>query len=212
MKQVLSLFKKYLWWEPDRPALRRIKRYFKGNDIIGAEIGVFMGENAFDMLTHITNIKMLYLIDPYHYSGEIPKVLSEWVLDLAKRYTIYKLERFKDRIYIMYSSINADEIKMLNEGQLLDFVYIDGDHSYKGVKRDIKEAKKIVKEDGIISGHDYEHTKDYLGIIRAVNEEFNTFEVIGVDWIVYRKREKEYKGYNKRAHYEREGGNKGIVG
>lgn len=191
MKQALSLFKKYVWWEPDRPALRRIKRYFKGKDIIGAEIGVFMGENAFDMLTHITNIKMLYLIDPYSYSGEMPKILSEWVLDLAKRYSIYKLLRFKDRIYIMHSSINAREIKMLNKGKLLDFVYIDGDHSYKGVKRDIKEAKKIVQPEGIISGHDYINNKDYRGIVRAVNESFNTVKVLGTDWIVYRKKENE---------------------
>lgn len=206
MKQALSLIKKYVWWEPDRLALRKIKRYFKGKDIIGAEIGVFMGENAFDMLTHITNIKMLYLIDPYSYSGIMPRILDEWTLDLAKGYAIYKLLKFKDKITFVYNSINAYDIYHMNEGKLLDFVYIDGDHSYKGVKRDIKEAKKIVKEDGIISGHDYEHNKDYIGIVRAVNEEFNTFIVKGVDWIVFRDRERKYKGYNKRAHYGGVGG------
>ena len=37
----------------------------------------------------------------------------------------------------------------------LDFVFIDGDHSPNAVMVDIEAAKRLIKKDGIIAGHDY---------------------------------------------------------
>ena len=37
----------------------------------------------------------------------------------------------------------------------IDFVYIDGDHSFETVYEDLTEWSKIVKKGGIVSGHDY---------------------------------------------------------
>ena len=37
----------------------------------------------------------------------------------------------------------------------LDFVYIDGDHSYEGCKRDLVAWAQKIKVGGIIAGHDY---------------------------------------------------------
>jgi len=37
----------------------------------------------------------------------------------------------------------------------LDFIYIDGDHSYAGVLRDLAAAYPKVKRGGLIMGHDY---------------------------------------------------------
>ena len=36
-----------------------------------------------------------------------------------------------------------------------DFVYIDGDHSYKGAKSDLRNYYPKVKRGGVIAGHDY---------------------------------------------------------
>lgn len=40
-----------------------------------------------------------------------------------------------------------------------DYIYIDGDHSYKGVKFDFENALEILSPDGIITLHDY-HVED----------------------------------------------------
>ena len=50
-----------------------------------------------------------------------------------------------------------------------DWVYIDADHHYENVKRDIEAWYPKVRAGGIVAGHDY---VDYLdmGVIRAVNE------------------------------------------
>lgn len=44
-------------------------------------------------------------------------------------------------------------IKLLG-GQQIDFLFIDGDHRYKGVKRDWQLYSPLVKENGIIALHD----------------------------------------------------------
>ncbi len=37
-----------------------------------------------------------------------------------------------------------------------DIIYIDGDHSYNGVKRDLEAAFNKINNNGYIMGHDYE--------------------------------------------------------
>src|SRR5690606_11229810 len=40
----------------------------------------------------------------------------------------------------------------------LDFVYIDADHSYAGVRADIAAWRPKIRAGGIIAGHDYAYT------------------------------------------------------
>lgn len=55
-----------------------------------------------------------------------------------------------------------------------DFLYIDGDHSYEGVKRDLFAAQKKVKRDGIIVCNDYTSWSPLeatsYGIPKAIHE------------------------------------------
>jgi predicted O-methyltransferase YrrM len=48
----------------------------------------------------------------------------------------------------------ADNIKQLLGGRPLDFLFIDGDHSYEGVKQDFEMYSPLVKPDGVIAFHD----------------------------------------------------------
>jgi hypothetical protein len=49
-----------------------------------------------------------------------------------------------------------------------DFTFIDGDHSYESVIRDISNWLPFLRAGGIISGHDY--SASYPGVVRAVTE------------------------------------------
>lgn len=55
-----------------------------------------------------------------------------------------------------------------------DFIYIDADHTYEGVKRDTEVSKHKVKEKGILIFNDYTYWSPMecmrYGVIRAVNE------------------------------------------
>lgn len=55
------------------------------------------------------------------------------------------------------NSHHPDTIKRLKEilnGQQLDFLFIDGDHSYEGVKADFENYSPLVKPGGLIAFHD----------------------------------------------------------
>jgi hypothetical protein len=55
-----------------------------------------------------------------------------------------------------------------------DFIYIDADHAYKGVQRDIQAAKTKIKDDGFLLFNDYTYWSPCectnYGVVQAVNE------------------------------------------
>jgi hypothetical protein len=61
-----------------------------------------------------------------------------------------------------------------------DWLYIDGDHSYEGVKRDIAQATRTVKRNGLLVFNDYTVWSPLevcnYGVLKAVNELVNSGE------------------------------------
>jgi predicted O-methyltransferase YrrM len=87
----------------------------------------------------------------------------------------------------------------LFENNFFDAVYIDADHTYESVSREIKTWLPKVKIGGFICGHDYIERPGFnFGVIKAVNEILGTPDKVYEDtsWII-RKREGEIYGlYN----------------
>lgn len=73
--------------------------------------------------------------------------------------------QFADRARLIEgdSALSAAQV---DDGSL-DFVFIDADHSYEAVRRDIDAWRSKVKPGGWFGGHDY-HRK-FPGVIRAVD-------------------------------------------
>jgi hypothetical protein len=59
-------------------------------------------------------------------------------------------------------------------GGRFDWIYIDGDHSFEGVLRDIEQAKRLIKPDGLLIFDDYTLysplERVQYGVMRAVND------------------------------------------
>jgi predicted O-methyltransferase YrrM len=47
-----------------------------------------------------------------------------------------------------------DQVKAILDGREIDFLFIDGDHTYEGVKRDFEMYSPLVKKVGIVAFHD----------------------------------------------------------
>jgi len=165
----------------DRPAIHQL---IGREDLIGAEIGVEHGYNAIGILTQL-DIKKLYLIDPYqeYPSSDGKSVRSQELMQQTKDEALINLEKFNDRIeWIFDYSWNA--VNQI-EDESLDFVYIDGDHRYEAVYRDIELYLPKVRIGGLIGGHDYKPREK--GVIRAVNEFFSGIGQKNWDWWTVKK-------------------------
>ena len=53
-----------------------------------------------------------------------------------------------------HSPKTLEKVKAILKGKKLDFLFIDGDHTYEGVKKDFEMYSKLVKKGGIIAFHD----------------------------------------------------------
>jgi hypothetical protein len=112
---------------------------------------------------------------------------SKAILDICRPAQLHlvdlALQRF-DVPRIFKSQIDAG-IVHLHEGDSstivrrfddlsFDFIYIDADHSYQGVKRDLEAARTKIKDEGFLVFNDYTYWSpaecQRYGVIRAVNE------------------------------------------
>jgi len=76
-------------------------------------------------------------------------------------------------------TIESLKVKLLNNK--IDLLFIDGDHSYEGVKNDFLNYSSFVAKNGLIILDDY--NDNYKGIIKFVNEYIinnNNYEILGV--------------------------------
>jgi hypothetical protein len=151
-------------------------------DLRVAEIGVWEGRHA-KILQNQLDIEKMYLIDPYdaYEDYEESKSEVERMRD-AKKTAHSKLESYDNVEWVeLYSQQAAQEID-----EQLDYVYIDGNHNYDYVKRDIELSYELVEPGGVIAGHDF--SISWSGVIQAVIEfadeegvEVHT-EAWGSDW------------------------------
>lgn len=57
-------------------------------------------------------------------------------------------------------------------GPSVDFVFLDGDHTYDRVRAEIRAYREFVKPGGVLSGHDY-WNPNHPGVTQAVDEAFS---------------------------------------
>jgi hypothetical protein len=144
--------------------------------LIGAEVGVYKGDNAKEILDFL-NIERLVLVDPRkgynRASGTKLGNSPEPVENMGDAFyeNLYKEveDRFADSTNVSIvreSSVNAAK---LFDDEFFDFVYIDGDHRYEAVLDDLKAWYPKLKRFGVMCGDDYGHPSG-VGVIKAVSE------------------------------------------
>lgn len=152
------------------------------NNYVGAEVGVWMGDNAYNLLK--TNDSLWLCCVDQWLAGDLEYVASndgkskiaQRGFDDAYQTTVNRLKEFESRHMILrMSSLSAANVF---KSKYFDFVFIDGNHSYKHVKQDILAWLPKIKKGGFISGHDF---GVYPGVAKAVREIFDNV-VTGEDY------------------------------
>ncbi len=136
----------------------------KANSII--EIGVFEGYNTREFAIHSPKDTTVYAIDPF-FKGKM-KISYGKLIALKS----WKRAGVLNKIKIVEGfSWNVIE-KLPNN---IDFIFIDGDHSFEGVKKDFELYSKKLTKNGCIALHDariFENgwTKSDWGPVRLMEE------------------------------------------
>jgi len=125
---------------------------------VGCEVGVQRGRNAFVMLENIPDLK-LYLVEPYADHPSNDRLFGKKVHDKFRKQAHKRLEG-RDVVWVEKFS---EECFREIPDKTLDFVYIDGEHTWDYAVVDLSVWNNKVKTGGIISGHDfgYKGNKNY---------------------------------------------------
>jgi len=152
----------------DTQSLVSIVETLKG-DLDGIEIGVLRGGSSIDLLTNIPRIRKLVCIDPFlPYIGiSFEKYQSAEFWEDMYKSVLDEFDKFDGRAELIRDK-SENVASKLEDGKY-DFIFIDGDHSYEGVKKDITLYEPKLKKGGLLIGHDYNKShKDR--VMKAVDE------------------------------------------
>jgi hypothetical protein len=141
------------------------------------EIGVFKGTFA-QQLAKLSP-RVLHLVDIWEtgpmVSGDHDGNNIERIENASIFYTYVK-HHFRFFPNVNVHRMKSTEFLSLMKPNSLDIIYIDGDHSYEGVKADLEASLPIIRKYGYIMGHDYEMNMEKakrsydFGVKRAVDE------------------------------------------
>jgi hypothetical protein len=140
----------------------------------GVEIGVWRGDFS-ALILAVVRPSRLHLVDPWrsaagaHAGGlfDRPQAELDTLADSVRHRFAKEVATGQVVIHRMTSLAAADTFG----DRTLDWVYVDGDHSYEAVRSDIAVYTAKVRPGGFVAGDDYRAGGKYGGgVKRAVDE------------------------------------------
>lgn len=151
---------------------------------IGCEVGVEKGKNAQEMFEVIPNLK-LFAVDPYkqhpQFNNEATASSLHWNDPFLQVCKEQAQKRMQGRNAVIIEKFSEEAVQDVPYDSL-DFVYIDGDHSYDYAMTDIILWSRRVRPGGIVSGHDYEAPVEFklkfnVNVAEAVNDYISVHKI-----------------------------------
>lgn len=179
--------------EPQRNLYEEmVKRAQDGSHFL--EIGAWKGKSTTCMAVEIlnSNKKIKFdVIDTFKGSSEhqnLPCIVNN---TLYSEY-LQNIEPVKDFVNTIVG--NSIKIAEFYADESLDFIFIDGDHSYEGLRADISTWLTKLKPGGFLCGDDI-YQKEFDGVALAVEELLDDVKNVANCWI-YKKPEKIKNPFN----------------
>lgn len=150
------------------------------------EVGAYKGKSACFMAVEISNSKKdirFDVIDTWEGSEEHLRGGIHESADVIQHTLYDTFKRNVKPVAHLLTPIRNSSLEAVQryKNASLDFVFIDAAHDYENVKADILAWRPKVKPGGYLGGHDYNGL--FPGVIEAVNEVVQGFEVIGFSWL-----------------------------
>jgi predicted O-methyltransferase YrrM len=163
-------------WEERRASIFRVTRQFLTGPCDALEIGTWMGQGSTRVwLEILPSGSSLTLIDAWHpYVDQSETTAATAQMDrlhhAAVNSTLREIYRAEAEGRVSVSLIRARSNVALPKikDASFDLIYIDGSHYYADAKRDIQEAKRLIRPGGLICGDDLDTpaTDELLALAR----------------------------------------------
>lgn len=141
---------------------------------IGVEVGVWRGDFS-RVILRAVDPSRLHLVDPWQFDPERPEAWygGAQVTSQREMDAIYQkvMDRFRPEERVSVHRKSSTEVARSLADDELDWVYLDGDHSYEGVRTDLQNWLPKLRCGGLLCGDDYGVAGWWGdGVTRAVNE------------------------------------------
>jgi len=129
------------------------------------EIGSYKGESTF-MFASSGIFDEIHCIDPHQGNEEANGIFEDSWEEIQEEFKLNT--RYFNNI-TLHQDYSYNIVDKFEDGYF-DFIYIDGSHKYKDVKKDLELY--LPKTNHLIGGHDYQ--KEWPGVVKAVEEVIGT--------------------------------------
>ena len=138
------------WFNYERLYSKAVDLFPTGSHFV--EIGCWKGKSSVFMAVEIINSGKKIKFDCIDTFIE-----KDSHLDLEMNLVLNEFKKNIEPVNHIINLIHADSSTTAAnyQDESIDFIFIDGDHSYEGVIKDLKAWIPKIKKTGVISGHDY---------------------------------------------------------
>jgi len=146
-------------------------------ELVGVEVGVCLAHTTEAFIKGIKNLKKLYAID--NYPTFVDWDGSDWNQDrqnLMKKTAQEKMIPYKSKVEFLH--ISSQEFVRKIEDESLDFVFIDGDHSYEAALKDFENYYPKIKNGGIFAGHDIQLNSIHTALTHFLKERYDQVSIV----------------------------------
>jgi predicted O-methyltransferase YrrM len=156
-------------WE----VLAGLAESIKAEDFV--EVGCKDGRTTGFLLENLPELNVI-AIDPWKPVPNADEDYKDWDFAQIERDFWANVGEHKDRCDMRrMTSLEAATICDWRMGGYPDMVFIDAGHDYDNALADIKAWWPLVRNGGILCGHDYQH--NFPGVMRAVAKSFPLMRV-----------------------------------
>lgn len=163
------------------------------------EIGVFKGSYSRALFnskpSHLTLVDIWQHIETETVYSKFDSCNGPDEEHIKNWNKVKKMFEKNDNVEIV-RDFSENYVKNIPDGHF-DVIYIDADHSYEGLTRDLNNWKNKITKNGFIYGHDYTDKLRWIEVPRALHdflEKHKDFEFVAItneagspSWMIARK-------------------------
>lgn len=163
--------------DQDAVTIDRLVREHSKPNMVVFELGTYTGKSAMVMLPHIRQMSgRLYCVDWFRGNPGVEAEISS----SYQKYDILTvfLNNIREAGYEQYVTVLAgtsDSVASIVADKSADIIFIDADHRYSHVRKDIVNWYAKLKSGGLICGHDFDrHLQevDYKRVLEKCEEDY----------------------------------------